>query len=172
MNRRVILTGLAGLATASCGYHVAGKAVLIPKDVQTIGIPPFVNNTTRYRLTERLPSAITKEFLARTKYQILPVEQGADAVLTGIVSNVVAFPTIFDPNTGRAAGVQVQAVLSVKLRIVKTNTLVYDNGTLDFRQRYEISSDPKAYFDESTPAFDRLCRDVANSVVTGILENF
>lgn len=173
MNRRgFIFTASAALGASSCGYHVAGKADLMPKDIRTIGIPPFSNPTTRYKLTEKLPIAITREFLARTKYQILPDANGADAVLKGSINTVLAFPTVFDPTTGRAAGVQIQAILAVTLTQTVDNKVLYTNPVLDFRQRYEISIDPQAYFDESTNAFDRLSRDVAASVVTAILENF
>ncbi len=172
MKRRAFILSSAALGATSCGYHVAGKADLMPKDIRSIGIPPFNNPTTRYRLTERLPVAITREFLARTKYQILPDATGADAVLQGSISMVLAFPTVFDPTSGRAAGVQVQAILAVTLTQAITKKVLYNNPTLDFRQRYEISTDPQAYFDESTSAFERLSRDVAASVVTAILENF
>ncbi len=172
MKRRVFILGSAALGATSCGYHVAGKADLMPKEIRSIGIPPFSNPTTRYRLTEKLPIAITREFLARTKYQILPDASGADAVLQGSISTVLAFPTVFDPTSGRAAGVQVQAILAVTLTQALSGKVLYNNPSLDFRQRYEISTDPQAYFDESTSAFDRLSRDVASSVVTAILENF
>jgi len=43
---------------------------------------------------------------------------------------------------------------------------------LDFRERYEVSTDPQAYFDESGPAMQRLSKDVARSVVSTILEHF
>ncbi len=144
----------------------------MPKEIRSIGIPPFSNPTTRYRLTERLPIAITREFLARTKYQILPDANGADAVLQGSIGMIMAFPTVFDPTSGRAAGVQVQTILAVTLTQAVSNKVLYTNPALDFRQRYEISTDPQAYFDESTSAFERLSRDVATSVVTAILENF
>ena len=72
----------------------------------------------------------------------------------------------------RAAGVQVQTILAVTLTQARNAAVIYTNPSLDFRQRYEISTDPLAYFDESASAFDRLCRDVAASVVTAILENF
>jgi hypothetical protein len=173
MNRRnFALTAASFTALSACGYKVAGKADLLPKDIVSIGIPPFSNPTTRYKLTEKLPIAITREFLTRTKYQILPDATGADAILKGSVSTVMAFPTIFDPTTGRAAGVQVQVLLNITLTHVKLGTILYINPSLDFRQRYEISTDPLAYFDESSSAFDRLSRDVAQSVVTAILENF
>lgn len=173
MNRRsFIVTPLAALAGTSCGYHVAGKADLMPKDVHSIGIPPFTNPTTRYKLTEKLPIAISREFMARTRYQVLPDENGADAVLRGSIAMVLAFPTVTDPARGRAAAVQIQTLLSVTLTQTAGGKVLYTNPSLDFRQRYEISSDPQAYFDESSPAFDRLSRDVAQTVVTAILENF
>jgi hypothetical protein len=173
LNRRnFLLTTSATLATSSCGYHVAGKADLMPKEIRTIGIPPFANPTTRYKLTEKLPIAITREFHARTKYQVLPDPAGADAILQGSIATVMAFPTVFDPASGRAAGVQIQAILAVTLTQVNGGKVIYTNPSMDFRQRYEISIDPLAYFDESTPAFDRLSRDVASTVVTSILENF
>ena len=103
---------------------------------------------------------------------MLPDPAGADAILQGSIATVMAFPTVFDPASGRAAGVQIQAILAVTLTQVNGGKVIYTNPSMDFRQRYEISIDPLAYFDESTPAFDRLSRDVASTVVTSILENF
>ena len=173
MKRRGFLLGSAAIVGgASCGYKVAGKADLVPKDIQSIGIPPFANATKYYKLTEKLPSAITREFIARTKYQILPDANGADAVLKGSVNLVLTYPTVFDQTTGRAAGVQVQTVIAVTLTHARTGAAIYSNPALDFRQLYEISTDPLVYFDESSTAFQRLSRDVAANVVTAILENF
>jgi hypothetical protein len=173
MKRRTLLTGaMAGLGLSSCGYHVAGKADLLPKEIQSIGVPPFTNPTTRYKLTEKLPQAIERELRARTKYQVLPDRNGADAVIEGNIATVLAFPTVFDPTSGRAAGVQMQVVLGVRLVQTTGGKVLYNNAAMNFRQVYEISTDPQAYFDESTPAFDRLSRDVAMTVVTAILENF
>src|SRR5712671_6658478 len=86
---------------SSCGYRVAGKADLVPKSIHTIAIPAFTNITTRYKLTDHLPEAIAHEFIARTKYQIVNDPQAADAVLRGAVTNYVAYPTVFDQQTGR-----------------------------------------------------------------------
>ncbi len=173
MKRRSLLTGaMAGLGLSSCGYHVAGKADLLPKEIQSIGVPPFTNPTTRYKLTEKLPQAIERELRARTKYQVLPDRNGADAVIEGNIATVLAFPTVFDPTSGRAAGVQMQVVIGVRLVQTPGGKVLYNNAAMNFRQVYEISTDPQAYFDESTPAFDRLSRDVAMTVVTAILENF
>ena len=172
-DRRVLLALAAVcLALGGCGYKVSGKADLVPKNIRTIAIPPFANVTTRYKLTDKLPAAITREFIARTRYQVVTDPVNADAVLTGSVVNVFAYPTTFDPVTGRAAAVQMHVVMQITLRDRATGKAIYQQPALEFRQRYEISTDPSAYFDESTLAFERLSQEVARSVVTSVLEMF
>ena len=56
------------LATCNCGYHVAGKAAAIPRTIDSIAIPIFVNKTPKYRLEQRLTAAVVDEFVARTGY--------------------------------------------------------------------------------------------------------
>jgi hypothetical protein len=43
---------------------------------------------------------------------------------------------------------------------------------MEVRERYQISTNPQQYFDESGTAIMRLSKDVAQSVVSAILENF
>jgi len=161
------------LLLSSCGYHVAGKADLVPKSIHTIAIPAFANITTRYKLTDHLPEAISREFIARTRYQIVNDPQAADAVLRGSVINYIAYPTVFDQQTGRASGLAVNVTMQVSLVERATGKVIFTRPSFDVRQRYEISvSNATAYFDESDAALDRLSRDVARAVVTAILENF
>lgn len=157
---------------ASCGYHVGGRADLLPKSIHTIAVPAFGNVTTRYKVADRISGAITREFISRTRYQIVADPNRADAVLTGAVVNVMTYPTIFDPVTGRASGVQAAVVVMVNLTERATGKVLFNRPSMEVRERYEISVDPKVYFDESDVAMERLSRDVARSVVSAILENF
>jgi hypothetical protein len=164
---------LSALALAtSCGYHVAGKANLIPKNIKTIAVPEWGNVTRRYKLSEGVTAEVTREFISRTKYHIVASPNQADAILTGAVINFFSYPTVFDPVTGRASGVEVIVVLQMKLTDRTTNKVLLDRPNFEVRERYEISVDPRAYFDESDVAVQRLCRDVARSVVSAVLENF
>lgn len=171
---RLAAIALLALAAcgAGCGYHVAGKADLLPKNIRTIYVPAFTNNTVRYRLNERLAGAITREFLSRTRYRVVYDEADADAILRGSVMNIFSFPTTFDTATGRAAGVQMNLVLQVTLTERVTGKVLYTNPGMDVRERYEISVDPLAYVEESDTALDRLGRQVAGVVVSAILEAF
>ena len=155
-----------------CGYRVAGKADLLPKDLKVIAIPAFGNVTTRYKLTDKLPAAITREFLTRTRYQVVADPEEADAILQGAVVNYFSSSTVFDPQTGRASGVQMSVFLQVTLQDRKTGAILYQRPSMEFRQRYEISVDQLAYFEESDVALARLSQDVARTLVSSILENF
>ena len=163
---------LVVLALTGCGYHVAGKADLLPKTLHTIAIPAFGNVSTRYKLNDLMPAAITREFISRTKYQIVTDASQADAVLRGVVTNFLSYPTVFDPATGRASTVQLSVFLKITLEERVTGKVLFSRPSMEIKERYEISVDPKVYFDESTPAMQRLSRDVARSIVSAVLENF
>jgi len=170
MTRRHALA-LTSLLTG-CGYHVGGKSDLLPKTIQIIAVPVFNNLTVRYKLPDRLASAITREFIARTRYQIIADPSQADAVLTGTILNFTSFPTIFDPATGRAAGVQIQVNIQLTLAERATSKILFTRPNLDFRERYEVSVDQTQYFEESDQALERLSRDVARTLVSSILSAF
>ena len=158
---------------ASCGYHVAGRADLVPKSVHTVAIPAFTNATVRYRLTDRLPQAISREFIARTRYQIVNDPEQADAVLRGSVVNYVAFPILFDQVTGRTSGLQINVTMQVSLVERATGKVIFTRPNFEMHQRYEIAvTNDRAYLEEDEGAIDRLSRDVARDLVSAILENF
>jgi len=161
----VLLSSLTG-----CGYHVSGRGDLLPKTIKTIAIPAFGNLTSRYKLARILPTDIGREMLSRTRYTIVSDPNQADAVLTGTLHNFVAYPTI--SANGRSTVVEAVVTLKITLTNRATGAVLFTRNGAEFRERYEISIDPKAYFDESGTAMDRLSRSVARSVVSAILETF
>jgi len=160
------------LLLTGCGYHVGGHADLVPKDVHTIAIQPFGNSTPRSNLARVLPTSIAREFDSRTRYHVVTDAAQADAVLSGAILRFDNNPIIADPKTGRATGAQIAVVLQITLTDRHTGKPIFSRNNYDFRQRYEIATDPQAYFDETGTAIERLSRDVARAVVSAVLENF
>jgi hypothetical protein len=109
--------------------------------------------------------------IQRTRYRVVADPGEADAVLTGAVTNVNSYPTTYDPTTGRASGVYVIVNMQIKLTD-RNGKVLFNRPNFEVHERYEISVDPKTYFDESTGAVDRLSREAARSIVSGILEQF
>jgi outer membrane lipopolysaccharide assembly protein LptE/RlpB len=171
------LLALAALAAAifsiaGCGYHVAGRANLLPATIKTIAVPAFTNRTANYRIEERLTNAVVHEFLARTTYHIVPKPDDADAVLRGEVDTIGNSAEIFDPVTGRATTVLVTVTMKVRLEDRATGNVLYHNDNFVFREPYEISTDIPSFFEEESPALDRLSRDFAQRLVSDVLEQF
>ena len=156
----------------ACGYHVAGRADLLPKTIQTISIPAFSNNTTRYKLTDRLAEALSREFISRTRYRIVSDPNAADAVIKGMVNNYLSFPTVLDPVRAGPAPSIFGSILKVTLVERATSKVLFSRPNLEVRERYEISVNPGPYFEESDAALDRVSRTVAQQLVTAILDNF
>jgi outer membrane lipopolysaccharide assembly protein LptE/RlpB len=168
---RLLFTASA-LMMAGCGYHVSGHADLMPKTIQTVCIPAFRNATSRYKLTDRLPEAIAHEFIARTRYHIVSDCDTADAALRGSVLNYLANQTTVDPVTGRATAADIHVILSITFTERATGKMLYSNMNFDARERYQISVDPIAYFEESDAGLNRVAMQVSRQVVSAILEKF
>lgn len=166
------MAALANLLAAACGYHIAGRADRLPRSVRSIAVPAFANLTTRYRLAESLPAAITQEFLSRTRYRIVADPAEADAVLNGVIVSYNSYPTVFDPATARATGVAVSVTLQITLTERATGRVLFSRSHLEARERYEIAVDQRSYLDESDAALERLSRQVARAVVSAVLESF
>jgi hypothetical protein len=163
---------LWSIALSGCGYHVGGHPNLLPKTLKTIAVPAFGNGTPNYRLPALLTADVMRELNSRTKYNIISDPDQADAILSAVVVNFVNYPTIFDPLSNRATGVQAVLTLQLTLAERQTGKVLFSRPAAEFRERYEIAIDPQQYFDESGTALQRLSRDVARSVVTAILTAF
>jgi hypothetical protein len=151
---------------------VAGTATLLP-GVYTIAVTPWGNASIQYKLSDALTAAVSRELITRTRYSVVADPAKADAVLSGSVANMVSSASVVD-STGTAAGRSTagQLVVYLQVRLIdKNGKVLFNRPNLEFRERYEISIDPKQYFDESQPAMQRLSKDVARAVVSAILSD-
>jgi hypothetical protein len=175
MRARLIASGIifsAALMLQSCGYHVGGKADLVPQAVQTIAIPPFATVTTRYKLVDMLPRDIARDFRARSRFQIDNNPATADAVLNGTINNVIIYPAISDPTTGKATSIRIVVVLAINLIERSTGKVLYTHVNWVVHEDYANAVDPHQFLDESGAAYERLSGDVSRDIVSGILESF
>ena len=163
---------LVSVFLAACGYHVAGRGELLPKTLHTVAIPAFGNITIRYKLTDRMPEAISREFITRTRYKVISDAEHADAILSGSINNYTSFATILDPKTSRAAAVEVHVAMQVRLVERATGKVLFDRPSFEVNERYQISQDPRQYLEESDDALDRVSTMVARQVVSAILNDF
>jgi outer membrane lipopolysaccharide assembly protein LptE/RlpB len=168
----VILVPVLLLTCTACGYHTAGHSAQLPENVKTIAIPAFENHTKTYHIEQTLTASVVHEFTTRTHYHLLNQPgEAADATLRGIVLATSTSPLTYNASTGQAASVLVVVSMSVSLTDRKGKVL-YENPAYLFREQYEVSQDLASFFEEDSPAYQRLSQDFARTLVSNILEGF
>ena len=162
----------AGVVAVSCGYHTAGNGSQLPQNVHTIAIPGFVSHSQTFRVEQVLTDAVVREFNARTQYHVIhDTKSDADAVLRATVLSASATPLAYDSQTGRAAS----ALITVNLQVTLTDRqgkVLFENPSYLFHDQYELTRDLPSFFQEDSPAVDRLSRDFARTLVANILEAY
>ena len=160
-----------GLCLWGCGYHVAGHTSQLPTEVHTIAIPAFKNQTPTYRIEQIVTAAVVREFIGRTHYRIVnEADDATDATLHGTVTSAGSLPLTYDSRTGKVN--TVLAAVVVKLSLTDRHNKVLFENSLGFRDQYQIAGDPSSFFQEQSPALERLSRDLARSLVTDVLEAY
>ena len=160
------------LAATGCGYHTVGHADALPPNIRTIAVPAFVSHSQTFRVEQLLTDAVIHEFNVRTQFHVVPdTRHDADAVLNATVLSATAAPLAYDSRTGRAAS----ALVTVSMQVTLTDRhgkVVFQNPSYLFHDQYEISADLPSFFEEDSPAVDRLSRDFARTLVANILEAY
>jgi len=179
MRRRVLVSFVLAAAWAvshGCGYALAGRGSFLPPDLQTIGIPQFINTTAVYEIEQVFTERVRTEFINRGNYKVLPQTTGVDALLVGEILNIQIQPASFTDQQ-QASRYVLTVTAKIEFRDMKRNTVLWDNPQWAFREEFEATAgtdalDPNAYFAQGSDALDRVGSEFAKSVVSAILEAF
>ena len=174
MNKNwLALMALAALlAFSGCGYHTAGHASRLPANMHIIAIPAFVNQTQTYRIEQLLTQEVVREFVSRTNYRVInDTSDSADATLKGIVVSTQAAPLTYDAQTGRVSSATITVNMKVWLQD-RSGRKLFENPNYVFREQYQVSREIASFFNEETPALQRMSRDFARTLVSDILEAY
>jgi lipopolysaccharide assembly LptE-like protein len=171
VSRAFLLLASWCVFSTGCGYRAAGHANLLPSDLRTLAVPAFVNQTQTYKIEQMLTAAVIQEFVTRTQYHVTTDVNSADAILRGTVLSTYTTPLAYDSKTGRAASVLVIVSMKVSLSD-RQGRILYQNPSYTFREQYQVSQELSSFFEEDSPAFQRLSREFARTLVSNILEAF
>jgi hypothetical protein len=172
--RLQIAIGVAALlvVTTSCGYHTSAHGVRLPSDMHTIYVPAFVNSTHTYRIEELLTSDVVRELRNRTNYRVVTTNDiSADATLSGTVTSTFVAPLTFNSQTGGVSSSLVFVTMRVSL-VSRNGKVLWDNPNLVYREQYQIANNGENFFEEESPALDRLGTDFAQTLVSDMLEAY
>ena len=160
------------ICLSGCGYHTAGKAVHLPQNVRSIYVPAFTNTTQAFRVGQALTAAVVQELRSRTNFQVvLSPSQPADATLNGIITYAGTTPLTYDSQTGKVSSSLLQIGMRVSL-VDRSGKILWENPSYFYRSQYELSQDAASFFEEESPALQRIARDFAKTLVSNIVEAY
>jgi outer membrane lipopolysaccharide assembly protein LptE/RlpB len=159
--------------SAGCGYHLVGTSSNLPATLKTLYVAPFINQTARSEVDQRLTEQITQEWVRRGRFEIVSGGNKADAVLSGTVKGSVVNPVRFD-SQGRATEYQLTVTIDVQLvdRTGEKPVVLWHDERFSRNTSYPVDPLAKDYFDREVQALDILSRSMARDLVTTILEGF
>jgi hypothetical protein len=119
-----------------------------------------------------MTAAVVQELRSRTNYHIVTSNSAeAEATLKGLVNYTANSPLTYDSVTGRISSSVVTIGMKVSL-VSKTGKVLWDNPNYTYREQYQVSRDTSSFFDESSPAFQRIATEFAKSLVSNLLEAY
>lgn len=173
-SRLILALLLAGMfALAGCGYHTSGGPSRLPDNIHTIYVPMFQNTTQTFRVEQVMTAAVVQELHSRTNFRVVTSNDDgtADATLNGTVNYTANTPLTFDSVTGRISSSLI--TIGMKVSLVSTSgKVLWDNPNLSYREQYQVSRDAASFFDESNPAFLRVAKQFAKSLVSNLVEAY
>ena len=168
---------LLSVATAGCGYALAGRGSFLPEYIQTIGIPMFENRTSVFEVEQLLTEQVRQEFIGRGRYRVTAGGVGVDAVLDGEIRNIRIAPASFTADQ-QATRYVFTLTASIVFRDMTTDEVLWENPRMVFSDEYEVATgdgtveSASSFFGQRSNAVVRVAADFAEAVVSAILEAF
>jgi hypothetical protein len=162
------------LLCSNCGYRVRGAAAKLPSGIESIGIPTFVNSTSRYKIEQLITAAVLDEFRIRTRAPVNSNKSDVDSVLLGEIRDVDSVPVAYGTQKigNRTFGSAYLVTVRVSVKWVRSSdsAVLWQNDSFIHRERYVLNSNLQDFFSEENPALQRLAKDLAGRLASSILD--
>lgn len=152
-----LLVWLAGFTLAGCGYQFSEQSALLPPDIRTVYIEPFVDRTRDVGLAKEMTSAVRSEFYRNGQLRVVGRMEEADAIVSGVIRSLQSH--VVSVNR-RDSVLQYEAILTadVTLRRREPSEILWRQG-LNFA---EVYSGSRAAVVTTSPDFRRGTSDAAD----------
>jgi hypothetical protein len=163
------------LGTSGCGYALVGKGVTTDASIKRIGVPMFKDATGKAGLDQKVTQKVVEELLRRGRFDVVQESVGVDAVVEGELVAYSATPVGFTgEDAGRTTADRYSISLTARVRYIKVGAPepMWSSDSFNFRDEYEVGSDPNAFFDREEGSIERLTTSFARNLVAAMLEAF
>ncbi len=176
MKARALAAAMA-LALPACGYALVGRGTATDPSIKRIGVPTFKDTTAKPALDQKITQKVIEELLKRGHFDVVQTATGVDAVVEGELVSYSVVPVGFSEegtgaNKTQASRYAIALTARVKYSKVGAEEPIWATDSFQFRDEYDIGSDPATFFDREDQALDRLATSFARNLVAAMLEAF
>jgi hypothetical protein len=164
------LTSVVILLTTSCGYNFVGMGSGLPKDIQKIEIPLFVNKTSHARMENTFTNSLIREFNQRKQLNVVQ-DKDADAVILGIIKAMRDFPLSY---SGARTVIEnrLTLILDVTLQRKDNDEILWRDPNLSHYQVYSVSTNITVSEQNKELAILRIAEVLSQRIHNRIFESF
>jgi len=164
----LLLPGL--LCLFACGYHFTGNGKNLYPEVHSLHIELFSNRTVEPFLENRITTSVIDRFARKRPEQVAGDRAGAEAVLTGTVTEYRTDPISYDRNDVITEYRSTMAI-SATLRQTSDDRVLW-KGSLAWSEEYPASLDKAVQEDNEAAAIAIIAERLAQELYFRITENF
>jgi len=166
----LLLLMLAFFGVSGCGgYRFASDYNNLPKEIESISIPFFKNETFESNIEAAFTNALINEFIKNKRFDIIP--SGADATILGIVKEF-RLASIAYSREDRAR--QYRAFVSLELTLTDNDTgaVIWRNPRLVHDEEYDVT--PNIAFTDANKedAIRRIAVELAEQIYEDVVLGF
>ncbi|MBI2568657.1 MAG: LptE family protein [Candidatus Schekmanbacteria bacterium] len=161
---------LVSCASLSCGYVLVGKGVYLPPHVQKVAVPLIQSTAFYYQLASNLTFELSDQLSNHKELTVVPVEQ-ADAVLDGQIV-LYQFQPVNVDQAGTVKTYRITIRAKFVFRDLVRKEVLWENRDYAYSKDYELPADLGSREKTELEAREEIVRDLAETIITQILEGF
>jgi hypothetical protein len=166
-----LMIGLLFLFFVSgCGYGFRGTVNNLPRDIQAVSIPVFVNESSEPGVEVVFANALIYEFNRSQTLKVVSESQ-AQATINGKIRSIVIDPVVY-ANQTQALDRKLTITLEIVCRRSDNQQVLWQNQNLSRYEVYHITTDPNQTQRNKDEAIKKIAQDLSERIHNSILENF
>ncbi len=153
---------LLAVMCAGCGWRFAERTDAIPRELETVAVPLWKNDTAEPGIETLFTNAIVKEFASKGWLRPTSISR-ADTVLEGRIEDIDIQPLSFSSVAIELEN-RVTVTASVVLKRKSDQTILWSTSRLVGSEEYDATPDFNVNLRNREQALRKLAADLAGSV--------
>jgi hypothetical protein len=164
----LLLLPLFGLA---CGYHFSPGGEHIDKNIRTVYVENFKNQTSEANIENYIRNALINAFRKRSRFDLADSKETSDAYISGSV-NRSDISHLSYTRSDVAKENEMTLIWAIAFKKTSNNEIVWTNSNFTGKEAFLVNSDPSRTERNRKNALKKLADDMAERAYRNIMSGF